>query len=79
MVTEIDALLFEPPNLRMLVRYDTLEHRDFFGNEGIRRFTWGVSTTVFAGSTLIVNHEHWRFSHLDRDTDLLGIRWVAVF
>ncbi len=78
-VTEIDALLVEKPNLRMLVRYDTLEHRDFFGSEGIRRFTWGASTTVFGGSTLIINHEHWRFSRYARNTDLLGIRWVTVF
>lgn len=78
-VTEIDALLWEDPNLRMLVRYDTLEHRDFRGSEGIRRFTWGVSTTVLGGSTLILNHEHWRFSDRGPDTDLLGIRWLAVF
>ena len=78
-ITELDALLLEHPNLRMLVRYDTLEHRDFFGSQGIRRFTWGASTTVLAGSTLIINHEHWRFSNFDRDTDVLGFRWVTVF
>lgn len=78
-VTELDALLWDDPNLRMLVRYDTLEHRDFSGREGIRRFTWGLSTTVFGGSTLMINHEHWRFSDRGPNTDLLGLRWLAVF
>lgn len=77
--TQLDALLWDEPNLRMLVRYDTLEHRDFGGSEGVRRFTWGVSTAVIAGTTLMVNHEHWRFSERVPDTDVLGIRWVAAF
>ena len=78
-VTEIDALLVADPNIRMLARYDTIEHRDFFGSQGIRRFTWGFSTASIGGSTLIINHEHWRFSGSDPDTDLVGIRWVSVF
>lgn len=78
-VSEIDALLWEAPNLRFLLRYDTLEHRDFLGFGGIRRFTWGLSSTVLAGSRLMVNHEHWRFSGTAPDTDLLAIRWVGTF
>jgi len=78
-VTELDALLWEQPNLRLLCRYDTLEHRDFFGSVGIRRFTYGISSTVLGGSRLIVNHEHWRFSEARPDTDVLAIRWVATF
>lgn len=32
-VTELNVLLMESPNLRVLLRYDTLEHRDFAGSE----------------------------------------------
>ena len=78
-VSELNALLFTKPNIRMLARYDTIEHQDFFGNQKIRRFTWGFSTASFGGSTLIINHEHWRFSDSEPDTDILGIRWVTVF
>ncbi|MDG2223430.1 MAG: hypothetical protein P8L85_18755 [Rubripirellula sp.] len=78
-VSELNVLLCEDPNLRFLCRYDTLEHRDFNGSAGIRRFTWGVSSNAFAGSRLMVNHEHWRFSGASPDTDLLAIRWVATF
>ena len=78
-VSELNALLFAKPNIRMLARYDTIEHQDFFGNQAIRRFTWGFSTASFGGSTLIINHEHWRFSDSEPNTDLLGIRWVTVF
>lgn len=77
--TELDALLLENPNLRLVFRYDTLENRDFQGEEGIRRFTWGLSTTVLGGSKLMINHEHWRFSDRGPNTDLLGLRWLAVF
>lgn len=78
-VAELDALLWEDSNLRLLCRYDTLEHRGFFGDFGIRRFTWGLSSTFIRGTRLMINHEHWRFSDSPRDTDLLGARWVATF
>ncbi|MCA9139280.1 MAG: hypothetical protein KDB00_21045 [Planctomycetales bacterium] len=77
--TDLDVLLWENPNIRVHTRYDTLEHRDFAGEEGIRRFTWGFSTTILAGSTLIIDHEHWRFSERGPNTNILGLRWLAVF
>ncbi|MEM8670125.1 MAG: hypothetical protein AAGG48_21535 [Planctomycetota bacterium] len=78
-VTELDALLWQDPNVRMFCRYDTLEHRGFFGDFGIRRYTWGFSSTVIAGSRLMLNHEHWRFSDSPRNTDLVALRWIATF
>lgn len=78
-VTEFDALLWSEPNLHFLCRYDTLEHRDFFGDASTRRFTWGVSSSALAGSRVMLNHEHWRFSDTRPTTDLLALRWVATF
>lgn len=78
-VSELEVLLLERPNLSALVRYDTLEHRDFFGASSIERFTWGFSTTA-AWGTLILNHEHWNFpTDAFKDVDVLGVRWVATF
>jgi mono/diheme cytochrome c family protein len=78
-ISELEVLLLSTPNLSALARYDTLEHRDFFGDSSIDRFTWGLSSTVLGGSLLIVNHEHWRFSDGQNDVDVLGCRWVAAF
>ena len=79
-VSELEFLLLERPNLSALARYDTLEHRDFFGDSSIERFTWGLSTTVIGGSLLIFNHEHWNFPTDNiPDVDVFGIRWVATF
>ena len=78
-VSELEVLLLERPNISALFRYDTLEHRDFFGDTSIERFTWGVSTPL-AGGLLIANHEHWNFPTDEiPDVDVLGIRWVATF
>ena len=77
-VSEIEILLCEQPNLNALFRYDTLEHRKFVGDTSIERFTWGLSTTAIGGSLLIVNHERWNFP-FDEDVDVLGVRWVATF
>jgi hypothetical protein len=79
MVYEAEILLCSEPNLSALLRYDTLEHRDFFGDESIARFTWGLSTTSVAGSLFIVNHEHWNFDADQPDVDVLGCRWVVAF
>ncbi len=78
-VSEIEALLFAKPNLSALARYDTLEHRDSFGEGSIARFTWGLSTTLIGGSLFMVNHEHWNFPTGENDVDVLGVRWVATF
>lgn len=78
-VSELEVLLCERPNLSFLARYDTLEHRDFFGESSVERFTWGFSTTL-AGSLLIINHEYWNFPTDEfEDVDVLGVRWVATF
>ena len=79
-VSEAEFLLLDDPNLNALVRYDTLEHRSFFGDTSIARFTWGLSTTSIGGTLLMINHEHWNFPTDDEpDIDVLGIRWVATF
>ena len=79
-VSELELLLLKEPNLSAVFRYDTLEHRDFFGETSIERFTWGVSTTVIGGSLLMVNHEHWNFpTDENDDVDILGVRWVTTF
>lgn len=78
-VSEVEVLLLDRPNISALFRYDTLEHRDFFGETSIERFTWGISSPV-AGGLLIANHEHWNFPTDNvADVDVLGIRWVATF
>lgn len=78
-VAELELLLLENPHLSALVRYDTLEHRDFFGDSSIERFTWGLTTNL-GGGQLIFNHEHWNFPTDDtEDVDVFGIRWVATF
>ena len=67
--------LLERPNRSALLRYDTLEHRDLFGEFSIERFTWGVP-----GDLLILNHEHWNFpTDQISNIDVLRIRWVTTF
>jgi hypothetical protein len=78
-VSELEVLLLTDPNISALARYDTLEFRDFFGKESIERVTWGVSTTAFGGSLLMMNHEVWNFPTGEKDVNLLGLRWVATF
>jgi hypothetical protein len=79
MVSELEVLLLARPRVSALLRYDTLEHRDFFGESSIERLTWGVSAPI-KGSSIILNHEHWKFpTDAIPDVDVLGIRWVATF
>ena len=75
-VAEIEAQLLE--RVSLLVRYDTLEHRDTaFGESSLERFTYGINTTLPGGSWIALNHEHWMFP--TSDVDVLGVRWTATF
>ncbi len=79
-VSELEVSLLSEPNLKALLRYDTLKHRDFNGESSIHRFTWGLSTTLIGGSLFIINHEHWNFpTATSEDVDVFGFRWVATF
>ena len=78
-VTEMEVLLLSDPNISFLGRYDTLDHRGFFGDRTIERYTWGVNTTAIGSSLLIINHEHWNFPHDETNIDVFGFRWVGTF
>jgi mono/diheme cytochrome c family protein len=76
-VTELEYQLLEHPNVSLLVRYDTLEHRNqSFGNAKLERITWGFNIGLPGGSLLMINHEWWKPAKAE-DVDLLGIRWVV--
>jgi hypothetical protein len=75
-VAEIEAKLFD--NYSLIVRYDTLEHRDVnLGESSLERFTYGLNTSLPGGSWIGINHEHWMFQN--SDVDVLGVRWTATF
>lgn len=78
-VVEGEFLLLSKPKISLVTRYDTLEHRDGLGVSTVERFTWGVNTTVFGGSLLMINHERWNFRTPQPDVDVIGARWVATF
>ena len=78
-VTEMEVLLLSDPNISFLGRYDTLDHRGFFGDRTIERYTWGVNTTAIGSSLLIINHEHWTFPYDETNIDVFGFRWVGTF
>jgi hypothetical protein len=76
-VTELEYRLLEHPNVSLLVRYDTLEHRNqAFGDAKLERITWGFNIGLPGGSLLMINHEWWKPQKAE-DVDLLGIRWVV--
>lgn len=80
MVIETEYKLPHDSPLRLLARYDTLEHRDaFFGDGSTDRFTWGLNYLLPGGSLLMVNHEHWMFDSPANDMDVIGVRWTATY
>jgi len=78
-VAEGEVLLWSEPDIHFLLRYDTLEYRDRFGEDSTDRITWGFNTTLPGGSLLILNHERWRFHTEAPDVDVVGLRWVVTF
>lgn len=79
-VAEVEILVWEDPNIGLLLRYDTLDTRGRRDETTIDRYTWGVNTTLPGGSLLIFNHERWNYATRDvPDTDVVGLRWVVTF
>jgi len=77
-LVELEVMLWDDPQISVVTRYDTLDHRGDLGDQTIERFTWGLNFGLYGGSLLIVNHEHWNFK--DRsDIDIMGIRWTVAF
>ena len=78
-VTELELMVWKQPNIGLLGRYDTLEHRHAFsGDLSTERFTWGFNIPV-KGSMLLLNHEHWMFPGSGTDVDVVGVRWTSTF
>jgi mono/diheme cytochrome c family protein len=76
-VTELEWRVWDCPNISLLVRYDTLEHRHpVFGDASLDRFTTGINVGLPGGSLLMINHELWMPDGED-DVDLIGVRWVV--
>jgi hypothetical protein len=74
-VTQLEFRVWECPDIGILVRYDTLEHRDLpIGDATLERFTWGLNIGLPGGSLLMLNHERW-FVRDAEDTDVFGVRW----
>lgn len=72
-------MVWKQPNIGLLGRYDTLEHRHAFsGDLSTERFTWGFNIPV-KGSMLLLNHEHWMFPGSGTDVDVVGVRWTSTF
>jgi mono/diheme cytochrome c family protein len=76
-VTELELRVWDHPNISLLVRYDTLEHRNqTFGDSSLQRVTSGLNIALPGGSLLMINHERWMPASRD-DVDLFGVRWVV--
>jgi hypothetical protein len=76
-VTELEYQFCEHPNISLLVRYDTLEHRNpALGDATLQRVTWGFNFGLPGGSLLMINHEWWK-PELAEDADVLAVRWVV--
>jgi len=76
-VAELEMRVLDQPDVGLLVRYDTLEHRNqSFGDASLGRFTWGFNIGLPGGSLLLINHERWWPGQGD-DVDVLGARWVV--
>ena len=59
-VTELEWRVWDYPNISLLVRYDTLEHRHpLFGDASLARVTSGINIGLPGGSLLMINHERW--------------------
>jgi hypothetical protein len=75
-VTELELRVWDCPNVSLLARYDTLEHRhSAFGDASLDRFTTGINIGLAGGSLLMIDHELWMPDGED-DVDLIGVRWV---
>ena len=75
---EMEMLLLSDPKMSLLARYDTLEHRGFFGEAGIQRLTYGLNFGLRGGSFLAINHEHWMFDNA-HSVNIMGVRWTMAF
>jgi mono/diheme cytochrome c family protein len=76
-VTELEYQFLEHPNIGLLVRYDTLQHRNqAFSDAKLERVTWGFNFGLPGGSLLMINHEWWKPERGD-DADVLAVRWVV--
>jgi hypothetical protein len=76
-VAELELRVWEHPNISLLIRHDTLEHRNpTFGDASLKRFTSGINIGLPGGSLLMINHELWN-PEIGDDVDLFGVRWVV--
>jgi len=75
---EAELMVWEDPQISLLARYDTLDHRGDLGEQNIERFTWGLNFGLYGGSLLIINHEQWKFKDL-ADINVTGVRWTIAF
>lgn len=76
-VTELEYRIWDHPQIGLLVRYDTLEHRNpAFGDAKLDRVTWGFNFGLPGGSLLMINHEWWK-PETGEDADVLAVRWVV--
>jgi hypothetical protein len=75
-VTQLELRLWDQPYIGVLVRYDTLEHRNLaFGNDLLSRVTSGFNIGLPGGSLLMINHERWTPKGQDQHVDVFGVRW----